>query len=120
MALQDVKEYYVKVLGQYVELKNDLTDFEKALKDGYITEDKLQSAVEDVERVKENVDRIAYILFLFNLPKRKDKKIKYKKNNEPLAEYFKELKADKDSVIDENIDLMTLVREELKKLEENK
>lgn len=116
MALSDVKEYYVKTLSQYTEVKENLADFEQALKDGYITEDKLESEIEDVARIKENVDRLAYILYLFNLPKRKDKKKKYKQANESLEEYFKELKADSQSVIDENVDLITTIRESLKRL----
>lgn len=114
--LGDVKTYYYKVLSQYLEVKDDLKDFEQALKDGYITEDKLQSEIEDVERIKENVDRIAYILYLFNLPRRKEKRVKYKKANESLEEYFKRVKADKEAVIDENIDLMTDLRKSLEEL----
>ena len=32
MAVKDVKEYYYKMFAQYLEMKNDLADFEEALK----------------------------------------------------------------------------------------
>lgn len=42
MAIIDVKRYYYEVLNQYLEMKEDIADFEEALKAGYITEDKLE------------------------------------------------------------------------------
>lgn len=116
MALVDVKEYYSKMLAQYMEVKNDLVDFEKGLKDGYITEDQLSAAKEDVENIKNNLDRLTYIMFLFNLPKRKTKKVKYKCKNEDLLTYFNRVNADKDAVIDENVNLLADLRNEIKKM----
>ena len=52
MALIDVKEYYYTMLNQYLEAKNDLKDFESALHDGYITEDRLVGVQEEVEKLK--------------------------------------------------------------------
>ena len=84
MALRDVKEYYFKMLGQYFEMKADLADFEQALKDGFITEEQMQAAIDDVDRVKQNYERLSYIMYLLNLPNRKSKQEKYKK----IAQYY--------------------------------
>lgn len=116
MALKDVKEYYYNMLSQYLESKEDLIDFETALKDGHITEDQLIDLKEDVGRLKENLDRVQYILFLFNLPNRKDKKKKYKINNSALIKYFKELKVDTESINIENDDIIAHIRAEINKL----
>ena len=61
MALIDFKRYMFQVEAQYVEMKEDLKDFEQALKDGYITEDKLVSVREYVEMLEQNYKRLLYI-----------------------------------------------------------
>lgn len=117
MALRDVKEYYYTMLNQYVELKADLDEFDRALNNGYITEDKLTEVKADVLDAKANLERIQYILYLFNLPNRKKKRAKLQFADGALQEYFKEIGADLDSVKDENANCLTHIRLELKKLQ---
>lgn len=116
MALRDVKEYYFKMLGQYLELKADLADFEQALKDGFITEEQMQSAIEDVNRVKQNYERLSYIMYLFNLPNRKSKQGKYNKMNKKLVAEFEARRADLNSIEIENCDALKAFREEMEQL----
>ena len=74
MAVKDVKEYYYKMLAQYLEMKADLADFEQALKDGFITEDQVVEAKEelaipeDIETIKisENEINICDLLVKIN------------------------------------------------------
>ena len=121
MALRDVKEYYFKMLGQYMEMKADLADFEQALKDGFITEEQMQAAYDDVDRIQQNYERLSYIMYLLELPNRKSKQPKYNTRNKKLVEAFKDRKADSDSVELENRYALKAFREELKHLqEENK
>lgn len=122
MALRDVKEYYFKMLGQYFEMKADLADFEQALKDGFITEDQMQAAIEDVDKVKQNYERLSYIMYLLNLPNRKSKQEKYIKMNKKLIAEFEARQADTKSVELENRDALKAFREEMERLqkEENK
>lgn len=121
MALIDFKRYMFQVEAQYVEMKEDLKDFEQALKDGYITEDKLVSVKEDVERLEQNYKRLLYAAFLLEIPKRNSKKAKHKNANSTLINYFEKLGASESAVINENKSLMTKIRAELKALQkENK
>lgn len=117
MALRDVKEYYYTMLNQYVELKADLDDFDRALNNGYITEDKLAEVKADVLDAKANLERIQYILYLFNLPNRKKKRAKLQFADSALQKYFKEVGADLDSIKDENTNCLTHIKLELKKLQ---
>jgi len=117
MALVDVKQYYYTMLNQYIESKNDLADFEKALKDGHITEDQLEDIKYDVEQLKINVDRLQYIMYLFSLPNRKEKKKRFKDKNQKLEAYFNNIHADTKSLVDENEDVLAHLRAEIKKLE---
>ncbi len=106
MAIIDVKQYYYDVLNQYLEMKEDIVDFEEALKDGYITEDRLEEVKKDIFIVKENLDRLSYIMHLLNLPKRKSKHNKYRGQNSKLENYFEENKATSKNVIDENTNVL--------------
>lgn len=118
MALIDVKEYYYKMLNQYMEMKADLADFEQAVRDGHITEDQLATVKEDFTAVEQNYNRLTYIMYLFELPKTKKKKLKYKKNksNQQLDTYMKFTKSDVESVMDENTSMIAHLRAELKEL----
>lgn len=121
MALIDFKRYMFQVEAQYVEMKEDLKDFEQALKDGYITEDKLVSVKEDVEMLEQNYKRLLYAAFLLEIPKRNSKKAKHKNANNALINYFEKLGASESAVIEENKSLLTKIRAELKTLQkENK
>ena len=52
MAIKDVKNYYYQMQAQYLEMKADLVDFEQALQDGFITEDQLEAAKEEVAKIE--------------------------------------------------------------------
>jgi hypothetical protein len=116
MAVKDVKEYYLKMLAQYLEMKNDLADFEEALKNGFITEDQMQTAMEEVNALQVNYDRLTYIMYLLELPNRRSKHAQYNKANKKLVEALKDKKADIEAVELENKSVLANFREELKKL----
>lgn len=116
MALRDVKEYYYTMLAQYVETKDDLADFEEAFRDGYIAEDKLEEVRDDLELMKENLARIQYIMYLWEMPNRKGKKENFRKANSQLEEYFDSVGASKEAVVDENRSIASDLRKRLKKL----
>ena len=116
MAIRDVKEYYFKMLSQYMEMKADLADFEQALKDGFITEEQMQAAFAEVDRVQQNYERLSYIMYLLNLPNRKSKQKKYNTMNSALVAEFEKLGADCKAVELENMDALKLFRAELERL----
>lgn len=117
MAIKDVKEYYFKMLGQYMEMKADMADFEQALKDGFITEEQLQAAMEEVNKVQQNYDRLTYIMYLLELPRKDSKKVRYNNSNRKLVAAFKERKADIESIDYENNCALKAFRDELKQLQ---
>ena len=117
MAIRDVKDYYFKMVAQYLEMKADLADFEQALKDGFITEDQMQAAYDDVDKVQQNYERLSYIMYLLNLPNRKSKQKKYRATNTALESEFKNRKADAETVSIENRDALKAFKEEMEKLQ---
>ena len=71
MAINDVRQYYYNMLIQYLEEKQNLVDFEAALKEGLITEEQMQEALETVAGLEENYHRLAYIMYLIDMPNNK-------------------------------------------------
>lgn len=118
MAIRDVKEYYWKLIAQKDELARDYADFEEALRNGYITEDKLTEVKDMNASVQNNVDRVGYILYLLEMPNKKSKKAKYGRANKALHDEFERRNATDANVIDENKSLLDGIRAELKKLTE--
>jgi len=106
MAVKDVRNYFYTMLMQYIEEKQNLADFEEALKDGNITEEQMQEAMQVVADLEENYHRLAYIMYLLDMPNRKSKKVGYVKQYEAVLEELKRLGVDIDSIKEKNSDAL--------------
>lgn len=116
MAIKDVRHYFYTMLAQYVEEKQNLADFEEALKDGLITEEQMQEATETVASLEANYYRLAYIMYLLDMPNRKSKKDAYVKQYKLILDELTKLGADIDSVKAENSDALIHFKAALKAL----
>ena len=116
MAVKDVKEYYFKLQAQKAELEADIVDFEEALRNGFITEEQVQAAKDELIPYQINLDRLTYIMYLLELPARKSKKAKFAKQNKKILAELKNRKADEESVLNENKSALDSFRKEVKKL----
>ena len=120
MATRDVKEYYFKLIAQKAELEADLADFEEALKNGFITEEQMQAAKDELIPYQINLDRLTYIMYLLELPNRKAKKAKFANQNKKILMELEKRNADEQSVISENKSALDAFRKEVKELLNNK
>lgn len=118
MAVKDVKNYFYTMLCQYIEEKQNLADFEEALKEGNITQEQMQEAMENVTALETNYHRLVYIMYLLDMPNRKDKKSDYVKQHKTILEELKRLGADIDSIKEENTDALIHFKAALKTLKE--
>lgn len=116
MAVKDVKNYFYTMLCQYIEEKQNLADFEEALKEGYITEEQMQEALETVSGLEENYHRLVYIMYLLNMPNRKSKKDAYVRQHKEILDELVRLGADLESVKAENSDMLIHFKATLKAL----
>jgi len=116
MAVRDVREYYFKLQAQKAELEADIADFEEALRNGFITEDQMQAAKDELVPYQINLDRLTYIMYLLEAPAKNSKKVRYVKQNKKILDELKKRKADEDSVIDENKSALDSFRKEVKNL----
>ena len=113
MAVKDVKEYYFKLIAQKAELEADLADFEEALKNGFITEEQMQAAKDELVPYQINLDRLTYIMYLLELPNRKTKKAKFANQNKKILDELGKRNADEQSVIAENKSALDAFRKEV-------
>lgn len=118
MAIQDVRQYFYTMLSQYLEEKENLADFEEALKNGLITEEQMQEAMDTVSALETNYHRVAYIMFLLDMPKRKAKKTDYVKSHQKILDELKRLGADTDTIKQENTDALIHFKAALKSLKD--
>jgi len=102
MARSHVVKYYLEVEYQYLEMLDTLKELKELLKEGKVSDETYIQEEANVSKLKENYERIAYIMFLLNQPQRKSKKL----NSEALS-WYKELKNhSKEAIIDENKDVL--------------
>lgn len=106
MAIKDVRQYFYTVLAQYIEEKQNLADFEEALKDNLITEEQMQEAKAIVADLETNYNRLTYIMYLLDMPNRKSKKASYVRQYENILEELERLGADVESIKKENSDAL--------------
>ena len=106
MAIKDVRNYFYTMLAQYLEEKQNLADFEEALKAGNITEDQMQEALEVVTGLEENYHRLAYVMYLLEMPNRNSKKAGYVKQHKIILEELQKLGVDEKSIKEENSDAL--------------
>lgn len=118
MAVKDVKNYYYTMMSQYLEEKQNLADFEEALKNGHITEEQMSEAMEVVADLEKNYYRLAYIMYLLDIPNRKEKRKRFLKQFAPIEAEFKRLGADLPSVEMENADVLAHFKQTLNALKE--
>lgn len=116
MAIKDVRHYFYTMLAQYVEEKQNLADFEEALKEGLITEEQMQEATDTVAGLEANYYRLAYIMYLLDMPNRKSKKDAYVRQYKPIVDELVKLGADIDSIKEENSDALVHFKAALKAL----
>ena len=112
MAKKHVMNYYYTVQNQYLKMKNMLDLFEKQVKEGKGSLETLDAVKETTGRLKENFDRIAYIMYLLNTPAKKKKSSRYDKQNKELKDYLET--SDLNHIKDENENVLVQLSEMIK------
>lgn len=116
MSRHDVVDYYLEQQGVYFEMRDNMKEFDKALKGGFIEQETFDQAQREVEVVKNNYERLSYIMLLLNKPKDKSGKARYDSFNRSLYDSLKE--ASRKAVLDESQDALSDLRKLLKEEEE--
>lgn len=119
MAIKDVKHYFYTMLMQYLEEKQNLADFTEALENNLITEEQMQEALDTVADLENNYYRLAYIMYLLDMPNKKEKKEVYVRQYKPILNELQKLGADIEAVKKENTDALIHFKAALKALKKD-
>ena len=114
MSIKHVKDYYLKTEDMYIELLAGLKEMEDEFKKGECTEEELNNLLEPVNNIKENYQRLAYVMYLLAQPNRDKKKAKYDKQNRYLVSEFNRLGISQDIELDESKDALKQFKKNLK------
>lgn len=81
MSVKHVQDYYLKITNDYHMMNETLKEMEKAIADDnlQIAQQNLPMIKQQVAQLKENYLRISYIMFLLNMPNKKEKRARYVK-----------------------------------------
>jgi iron uptake system EfeUOB component EfeO/EfeM len=112
MSLKHVKNYYLQVQEQYLQMVEDSKDFDEAIKGGFMDQAQYDQAQSMLGRIKENYERLSYIIYLFYQPNRDKKVAKFNKQNKKVYDHMNNSNYSKDAIIKENEDIL----KEFKKL----
>lgn len=118
MAKIDVYKYYTQCTQQVVNLNNSIKDLQESLGDKSIDKDKLEYLQNMVIALKDNCDRLGYIVYLLKQPRFGIFKKRYNQLNKNLFERFKDMKVTKEDILLENNLILDKVKEYLKYCEE--
>lgn len=116
MAKRDIIKYYQQVQNQYLEMLSDMKDFDEALKLGKVEQSQFDQAQNLVNKLKENYERLTYVMVLLNKPNKKSKKHKYERQNKNVISALKECDADAISVLDEGADVLKQFKQLVKQV----
>ena len=84
MSVKHVKEYYNNVCDQYHEFIEELRDFETMCNEGLVAPEIIDQAKKTITPLKDNWEKLNYIMFLLNMPNNKKKQDRYKKQDQYL------------------------------------
>lgn len=110
MAKSHIIKYYLEVEYQYLEMLDTLKELKELVKEGKVDVEAYEQEAANVEKLKENYERISYIMFLLNQPRRTSKKL-----DTDTLRWYNELKNhSKEAIIDENKDVLCTFKQLVK------
>lgn len=120
MAYRHLKDYYEKIQSQYMEMLGDAKDYQQGVDEGSLTPEQAEQAYAMTAKLKENYERITYVLYLLGMPNRKSKEKTYERQNRKALRYLSDEKADEESAVSEGGDALKEFRSFIKGLRESK
>lgn len=103
MSKKHVEEYFKVIADQYLEMIDLLKELEQQYETNIIEPERLDKIKESIIPLKTNYQRISYIMYLLNMPNKKEKQKKYIKALEVKQDKegsLQEVKTENNIVID--------------------
>ena len=112
MAKRHVIRYFLEVENTYVETMEVLKELQELANQGKVEESTYLNVEKDLEVIKTNYERLAYIIFLLNKPNRVKKNDYEEKVNKSWYDSLKF--ASKEAIMDESRDALAHFKEIVK------
>ena len=71
MAVKDVKKYYEEVENQYMEMRDELREFEKLAEENMFEPERIDAIKESIQPLMRNYEVLSYVMYLLNRSKHK-------------------------------------------------
>lgn len=110
MSVKAVKKYYDEVAEQYHEMLELLQDVEKEAMEGIVEPERIDRLQSQIAPIKQNYERLSYIMFLLNQPQRASKQPRYAAQNKKLLKNL-EKNNSLEAVIQENKEALKTIGE---------
>ena len=110
MAVKHVKEYYEQVCEQYVQMNEELRDFQKEVENGLVEPERIDNLKALIEPLKNNYMTLSWIMYLLNKPQRESKERAYERRNRKFIESL-DKKFNKEGILKQNEDVIKSVGE---------
>lgn len=82
MSVKDIKEHYEKVNKNYTEMISLLHELEKEAETSIVSPERVEQFEQSIQPVKDQFETWSWIMYLLNLPNKKEKKKRYVQLNE--------------------------------------
>lgn len=113
MSKFDVNLYFLEIQNTYFEMLDNLNEFKELAQKGEVSQEEYDNMLQEVDLLRANYERIAYIIMLLNKPKNLSRE-----NADINASWYKELKgASKEVIIDESRDVLADLKKYIKEKE---
>lgn len=115
MARRHVIQYFLELENEYVEMQDTLKELQQLAAEGKVEDSYVEPIKKDVEIIKANYDRVAYILFLLNKPNKKGKE-----EDSYTKSWYEVLKtSSKEAILDESKDALKHFKSIMKEIKDN-
>ena len=101
MSIKHVNKYYNQICEQYREMIQDIKDLEEEATQGLVEPERIDRLKTQIEPIKINYERWAYMMFLLKQPNRPSKVKRYQAQNKKLLANLDKANS-VESVINEN------------------
>ena len=111
MAYKHIKEYYDKICEQYLEMKDEIRDFEIEAQNNIMEPERLDMIKEQIKPLMDNYERWSYMMYLLNLPVKKSKQKSYQERNKKFINNLNKNNS-LQSILEENKQVINKMRGE--------
>lgn len=114
MSKKHVEDYYLRMLSDYSEMRNVLEQLQKSISEdpSSVNMEYINTVKEKVKVLEANYKRLSYIMFLLNMPNKKDKIERYKKREHKKLDEIP-IKDRRDNIEKENSNTIDTIKSAL-------